>query len=478
MSVSRRDFMKALGSGAMLFCMSGCRQLTRRSAAGRPPNILLIVSDDQGYRDLGCYGGTEIKTPNLDRLAREGVRLTDFYVTWPACTPSRGSLLTGRYPQRNGTYDMFRNDKVDSDYLYPPSEYAVSWEMIGGMDTREVLIPKVLRQGGYVSGIFGKWDLGQLHRFLPQQRGFDEFYGFTNTGIDYWTHERYGVPSMRRGNTPTVEDKGAYATELFAREALRFARSHRDRPFFCYVPFNAPHGASNLQRPRPGVQAPLEYIRKHYGEYDAEQPHTREARRKRYMATVTYMDEKIGEMLDLLDELGVAENTLVVFFSDNGGSGSADNAPLRGGKSQMFEGGLRVPCLVRWPGVIPAGSVCREFLTSLEVFPTVVRAAGAECPPDVVVDGFDMMPILTGQRESPREEMFWERRGDRAARVGHWKWVQSQRGTGLFDLSQDVGEQRDLSVQRPEMLKHVKDRFAAWKESMEQAEPRGPFRDF
>ncbi|MBN2129152.1 MAG: sulfatase-like hydrolase/transferase [Sedimentisphaerales bacterium] len=478
MSWSRRDFMKALGSGATLFATSGCRQLTRRSGAGRPPNILLIVSDDQGYRDLGCYGGAEIKTPNLDRLAREGVRLTDFYVTWPACTPSRGSLLTGRYPQRNGTYDMFRNDKVDSDYLYPPDEYAVSWEMIGGMDTREVLIPRALRQAGYVSGIFGKWDLGQLHRFLPLQRGFDEFYGFTNTGIDYWTHERYGVPSMRRGNTPTIEDKGAYATELFARETLRFIRSHKDRPFFCYVPFNAPHSASNLERPRPGVQAPLEYIREHYGEYDAEQPHTREARRKRYMAAVTCMDEKIGEMLDLLDEAGVAENTLVVFFSDNGGSGIADNTPLRGGKSQMFEGGLRVPCLVRWPPVVPAGSVCREFLTSLEVFPTILRAAGADCPPDVVLDGFDMMPMLTGRRESPRQEMFWERRGDRAARVGHWKWVQSQRGSGLFDLSQDVGEQRDLSGQRPEMLKHLKDRFAAWKESMEQAEPRGPFRDF
>jgi len=478
MSLSRRDFIAGLGCGTMLSGLLGCHPLMNRAGTRRPPNILLIVSDDQGYHDLGCYGNAEIETPNLDRLAREGVRLTDFYVTWPACTPSRGSLLTGRYPQRNGTYDMFRNDKVDDDYLYPPAEYAVSWEMIGGMDTREVLIPRALRRAGYVSGIFGKWDLGQLHRFLPLQRGFDEFYGFTNTGIDYWTHERYGVPSMRRGNTPTTEDKGTYATELFAREALRFMRTHKDRPFFCYVPFNAPHGASNLQRPRPGVQAPLEYIRQHYGEYDREQPHTREARRKRYRAAVTYMDEKIGEMLDLLDESGVADDTLVIFFSDNGGSGIADNSPLRGGKSQMFEGGLRVPCVVRWPGVVPAGTVCREFLTSLEVFPTIARAAGADCPQDVALDGFDMMPILTGAQASPRMEMFWERRGDRAARVGRWKWVQSQRGSGLFDLSRDVGEQQDLSVQRPERLERVKQRFAAWKEAMAQADPRGPFRDF
>jgi arylsulfatase A-like enzyme len=447
-------------------------------AVERPPNILLIVSDDQGYHDLGCYGSDVVKTPHLDRLAAGGVRLTDFYVTWPACTPSRGSLLTGRYPQRNGTYDMFRNDKVDYDYHYPPGEYAVSWEMIGGMDTREVLIPRVLGPAGYVSGVFGKWDLGQLHRFLPLQRGFNEFYGFTNTGIDYWAHERYGVPSMRRDNTRTDADRGTYATELFAREALRFIREHKDRPFFCYVPFNAPHGASNLERPRPGAQAPVEYTRKHYGAYDPKEPHTREAKRKRYMAAVTYMDEKIGRMLDLLDAQGLADTTLVIFFSDNGGSSAADNTPLRGGKSRMWEGGLRVPCIVRWPRRIPPGSVCREFLTSLEVFPTLVRAARGALPGDVVLDGFNMAEVLAGRQESPRKEMFWERRGDRAARVGNWKWVESSRGSGLFDLAKDIGEQRDLSQERPEVLGRVKGRFAAWKRRMDEADPRGPFRDF
>ena len=478
MRMSRREFVRALGYGTALLGLSGDAVLMAAPAGRRPPNILLIVSDDQGYHDLGCYGGTEIKTPNLDRLAAEGVKLTDFYVTWPACTPSRGSLLTGRYPQRNGTYDMFRNDKVDDDYLYPPSEYAVSWEMIGGMDTREVLIPRALRPAGYRSGIFGKWDLGQLHRFLPLQRGFDEFYGYTNTGIDYWTHERYGVPSMRRGNTPTTEDKGTYATDLFRREALRFIREQKERPFFCYVPFNAPHAASNLERPRPGVQAPLDYIREHYGPYDAEKPHTRQARRKRYMAAVTCMDEAIGEMLDLLDATGQADNTLVVFFSDNGGGGGADNAPLRGGKSRMFEGGVRVPCLLRWPGVISAGSVSREFLTSLEIFPTLCRAAGVEPPAGVALDGFDMTPVLAGRQTSRREEMFWERRGDKAARVGQWKWVESQRGSGLFDLATDIGEQHDLSETKPDVLAHVKSRFAAWAQRMNEAEPRGPFRDY
>lgn len=444
---------------------------TARAAKQDRPNILIIVSDDQGYHDLGCFGAEDVKTPHLDRLASEGVRLTSFYVTWPACTPSRGSLLTGRYPQRNGTYDMFRNDLVDFDVRYTPERYAVSPERILGMDVREVLIPRVLGRVGYYSGIFGKWDLGMLRRFLPLQRGFDEFYGFVNTGIDYWTHERYGIPSMYRNNTLTTEDKGTYATYLFQREAVRFLKENKERPFFLYVPFNAPHGASNLDRPRPGVQAPKKYIEM-YPDHDPKK------RRTPYMAAVTCMDDAIGEMLDLLDKQGLTENTLVIFFSDNGGGTGSNNQPLRGRKAQMFEGGIRVPCIVRWPKKLPAGKTCDEFLTSLEIFPMVLNAVGAKPPDDVILDGFDMLPVLQGKVKSRRTEMFWERRGDRAARVGHYKWVDSKRGKGVFDLSKDIGEKHDLRETKPEILSMLKARFAAWKNEMDQAEPRRPFQDF
>ena len=447
------------------------------AAQQAPPNILLIVSDDQGWRDLGCFGRKDILTPRLDQLAREGVRATSFYVTWPACTPSRGSILTGRYPQRNGLYDMIRNDMVNYGHRFTEAEYAVSPEMTLGMDLREVMISQPLRQAGYRCGAVGKWDGGRARRFLPLQRGFDFFYGFANTGIDYYTHERYGIPSMFRGNERTTADRGIYATTLFQREAARFLRENRERPFFLYLAFNAPHGAStfadNAARPgaKEGVQAPAEWLAK----YPDRNPTNGVTR---YLAAVTCMDAAIGELLDLLRQLGLEQNTLVMFFSDNGGSGNGGNAPLRAGKGALFEGGLRVPFIARWPGHIPANTETAELLTTLEVFPTLLAAAGVKPPPGLALDGFDMLPVLQGKAKSTRNEMFWQTRDGRAVRVGSWKWVDSAKGGGLFDLSADLGEKTDLSAARPAMLEQLKGRFAGWRKDMDAAEPRGPFMDY
>ena len=459
-----------------------------------PANIVLIVSDDQGYRDLGCFGSKEILTPQLDRLAKEGTKLTQFYVTWPACTPSRGSILTGRYPQRNGIYDMIRNEAPDYGYKYKPGEYEATFERIGGMDTREVLLPKLLKSAGYVSGIFGKWDLGVHRRFLPLARGFDEFYGFVNTGIDYYTHERYGVPSMYRNNTPTTADKGTYCTDLFEREATRFLKTHHKKPFLLYLPFNAPHNASNLhptirageQGPEstkklyPHLQAEAGFTERKFGKYGEKlfKVPNRAAKRLEYAASITAMDAAIGRVLDLLDHYQVADNTLVIFFSDNGGGGASDNTPLRGAKGQMFEGGLRVPCIIRWPGRVPAGKTSDAFLTSLEILPTLLKSCQVKPPQDIILDGFDLLPVLQGETPSTRNTMFWQRRHDIGVRVGDWKWVNSSRGSGLFNLKTDIGEQQDLSATHPEKLKELKQHFARWKKQMNAAEPRGPFRDY
>lgn len=450
--------------------------LATASLAAAPPNIVLIVSDDQGWPDLGCMGLKPIETPNLDRLAAAGVRATQFYVTWPACTPSRSSLLTGRYPQRNGLYDMVRNDLVNYGHRFTEEEYAVSPEMTLGLDPKERTLGDLLKAAGYACGVVGKWDMGQARRYLPLQRGFDFFYGHGNNGIDYYTHERYGIPSLFRGNVRTQEDKGTYVTEVFRREALYFVNEHAGRkPFFLYLPFNAPHGASTLAEDnggqKPGVQAPEAYKARFRDK-------VKDEKLAGYYGAVTCMDEAIGAVMEAVAQAGQTENTIFLFLSDNGGSGNGGNAPLRGSKSTMWEGGLRVPFLLAWPGRVPAGRVTDEFLTSLEILPTLLAAAGTTTPKDLDLDGFDMLPVLRGDQPSPRTEMFWQRRSDRAARVGPWKWLESAKGKGLYDLRSDPGETRDLSSEKPEVLEMMRGKFAAWRAAMDATEPRGPFRDY
>jgi arylsulfatase A-like enzyme len=467
--------------------LGGLWLAAQTSGADRPPNILLIVSDDQGWPDLGCIGSKPIQTPHLDRLAKEGVRLTNYYVTWPACTPSRGSILTGRHPLRNGLYDMVRNDLVNYGHRYTEQEYATSPEMTLGLDVREKTLGDVLRAAGYRCGMVGKWDMGQARRFLPLSRGFDFFYGHGNNGIDYYTHERYGIHSMFRGNERTKEDQGTYATELFKREALRFVRgdtnpkrergTDKTQPWFLYLCFNAPHGASsfgadaNDPKSRSGVQAPDEYVAK-YAEANLT------GSLKRYYAAVTCMDDAIGEILEQIRQQGDADNTLILFQSDNGGSGNGGNTPLKGAKSTLWEGGLRVPLVAHWPGTIPAGRVSDEFATTLELMPTLAAAARAKLPEGVTLDGHDLMPVLRGQSASPRKQMFWEFRGQKAARVGNYKWIESERASGLYNLASDVGEKNDLSADRPDLAADIRSRWAAWRKEMDAAEPRGPFRDY
>lgn len=445
--------------------------------AAPPPNIILIISDDQGWPDLGCIGSKPVQTPHLDRLAAEGVRATNFYVTWPACTPSRGSMITGRYPQRNGLYDMVRNDLVNYGHRYTPEEYAVSPEMTLGLDPKEVTLGDMLSRAGYRCGMVGKWDMGQAKRYLPLQRGYHFFYGHGNNGIDYYTHERYGVPSMFRGNARTEEDRGAYATDLFKREALKFMSESTGKPFFLHLAFNAPHGASTFgsdkDKPKSteGVQAPEAYVAQFRGKVQSE-------KLARYYGAVACMDDAIGALLEQLRAAGQDKNTLILFLSDNGGSGNGGNAPLKGSKGSMWEGGLRVPFIAWWPGHLPAGKTTDEFLTALEILPTCLAACGTSPGKDITLDGFDMLPVLRGEKKSPREAMFWQRRGDRAARMGNWKWLDSGKGRGLYDLSTDLHEDRDLSAQRPDILQIMQDRFAAWRKEMDACEPRGPFRDF
>jgi len=464
---SRAAVVVTLVVGVSLGLHESPRAAADEAVSSRKPDIVLIVADDLGYSDLPAFGNTEVKTPALDRLAKEGVRLTQFYVSWPACTPSRASILTGRYPQRCGLYDMIRNDMVNYGHRYTEAEYSLSPEMTLGLDLRERTVGDVLRSAGYTSGMIGKWDSGRARRYLPPQRGFDFFYGFANTGIDYWTHQRYGIESMYRGNE-RIEAEG-YSTDLFGDEAVEFVKRAGDRPFFLYLAFNAPHGASNLEKDT--YQAPAETLAL-YPDLDPQ------AKATEYLAMITRMDERIGKLRRALEETGRAENTLIFFTSDNGGGANKSNRPLRGNKSSLFEGGVRVPAIAWMPGKLPAAATCDEFLTTLELLPTLAALAGASPPADVKLDGFDMLGAIAGKEKSQRTKMFWQQRGNRAARVGRYKWVSSEKGSGLFDLAADVGEQTDLTTSDPQTAARLEAEFAAWREEMDAAEPRGPFRDY
>ncbi|MEX0716679.1 MAG: sulfatase-like hydrolase/transferase [Planctomycetaceae bacterium] len=434
----------------------------------RRPNIVFLFTDDLGYADIGCYGNDEVKTPHLDRLASQGVRFTDFSMSSSICGPSRSALITGRYPQRNGVYDNIRNDRVNHGFRYDAYEYSISPEMTLGLDVREITFGDAVKAAGYRTGVVGKWDMGQARRFLPLQRGFDFFYGHGNNGIDYWTHRRYEVESLFRGNE-RIEDEG-YATNLFGREGERFIRENKDRPFFLYLSFNAPHGPSNFDR--TGPQAPDEALAL-YPDRDPKEAKTR------YLANISSMDANVGRVLAALDELELAENTVVFFSSDHGATRIGNNGPFRGVKGQFFEGGIRVPLIVRWPGRVEPGSTIDDWYASLDLFPTFVSIAGGELPEGVKYDGFDMTPRLLNETDSsPRREMVWGLQNERAVRVGSIKWVRAPRFEGLFDLAEDPGEQNDLVEAKPDLLAKMHVRWDEWKKEMEDSEPRGPFRDY
>jgi arylsulfatase A-like enzyme len=466
--LDRRRFLQLSSAGALAQALPAQR--------ARRPNIVFLYADDLGYRDIGCFGDPDVRTPNLDRLAADGIRLTDFHVAAPVCGPSRSGLLTGRYPLRNGLFTNIRNDITDYGHKYNRMDYATSPEMTQGLDLREVTIAQRLKDAGYRTGIVGKWDSGRDYPFLPLQRGFDFFYGFANTGIDYFTHERYGVPSLFRGNEQ-IEEEG-YATDLFRREAIGFIEKSKDRPFFLYLPFNAPHAPSNLEK--TGPQAPEKYVRM-YGQPPG-------SAHVRYMANVTCMDDAIGAVLGKLKELNLENDTLVMFASDNGGTKVGSNGPLRGWKGDVYEGGHRVPFIARWPGRIPKGKVSNEFAGTLDVFATWLKLGGGVSPASIKLDGYDILPVLTSGAASPRKEQYWEMFGSRAGRFGNWKWVtQGKRGNPpspsapgeLFNLADDLGEKHDLGKENPKMLREMKERCDNWMREMAQAETRGPFsRDY
>ena len=449
---SRRSFLRrAIGTGIAGLAFS-C--VGRSAQASEKSNIVLMFLDNIGYGDLGCYGSREVKTPRIDRLAAEGVRCTDFYIASPSCMPSRGALLTGRHPVRNGLNEqIWRTDSRDQI----------------GLPHREVLLPQYLAEAGYVSGCFGKWNIGFAPGSRPTDRGFDEYFGNISGNCDYYTYVYNGKNDLYRNTEPAKAE--GYSTYVFADAACEFIERNKDRPFFCYVPFNAAHYPNPRNKP-PGTpclwQAPDDAFTR-YG-YS---PATLDER-KRYRAVLTALDDGVGRVLDQLDRLNLTKKTIVIVLSDNGafliparGMECGSNAPLRGHGTSLWEGGIRIPCIVRWPGRIKPGTVCRKPLSSMDFVPMALRASGLALPSDRVLDGKDPTAALAGKGSSPHKYLYWRWGSNSAAiRMGRYKLLREKQSTSqnwqLFDLQTDIGETANLVSTKPELAEHLRTEFERW----------------
>jgi arylsulfatase A-like enzyme len=423
--------------------------ISQAADAGRPPNLVVIVTDDQGYADVGFNGCQDIPTPNLDSIAVAGVRFTNGYVSYSVCSPSRAGLLTGRYPQRFG------------------HERNPAWQPENprsGLPLSETLLPAALGRVGYVSGIVGKWHLGAYPHFHPLERGFAEFFGHLGGGHRYFPDEltiretaeaRNEAESyrlwIRRNHEPVRTSH--YLTDEFSDEAVRFVERHKDSPFFLYLAYNAPHAP---------LQAPEPYLLRF--------PQITDQRRRTYAAMVSAVDDGVGRLLGKLRELGLEQDTLVVFLSDNGGPTSdnaSDNRPLRGHKGSPWEGGIRVPFVAQWPGRIPKGLVYEHPVISLDIFATIAALAQAPLDPDRPLDGVNLMPFLTGEKSGAPHEAIYLRMFDRgifAVRSGNSKLVIPTRDSApqLFDLGDDICESRDIAASHADELHRLEQLRTAW----------------
>lgn len=418
-------------------------------AAGKPPNFVIIFTDDQGYGDLSCFGGMHVNTPRIDQMAAEGARLTSFYVAAPVCTPSRAGLMTGCYPTRIG---MGRGSK-HGVLLAGDTK---------GLNPNEITIAEVLKHAGYRTAMFGKWHLGDQPEFLPTRQGFDEFIGLPYSHDIHPFHPRqdkYQFPSLPwlEGEQVVEEDPNAdYLTKRITEHAVKFIAANRDRPFFLYIPHPIPHAPLHVSPPfMESVSSDI--VAKLKEEASNIDYRTRD---KLFHQAIAEIDWSVGQILDTLAANGLDDNTLVLFTSDNGPPRNtlfASAGPLRGHKGTTYEGGMREPTVIRWPGKIAAGVVKDQLMTTLDLLPTLAKLAGAEVPTDRIIDGKDIWPTLTTNADSPHEAFFYHSGNTlKAVRSGKWKLhTRKSKPYELYDLETDVSERVNLIKTNPEVVNRL-----------------------
>lgn len=418
--------------------------LNHSSAADSKPNIVYFLVDDLGYADCGFNGGKDIRTPNIDKLAKEGAVLKSYYVQ-PVCSPTRSALMTGRYAIHTGVYNVVRP--------------GAPW----GLPLAERLLPQALKEVGYTTAICGKWHLGEFYSdYTPTHRGFDHQYGHFFGALDYFKHDRDGKMDWYRDDKPLVEE--GYTTHLVSKEACRLVREQSaDKPLFLYVPFN-------------GIHSPHQ-VPDSYTEPYKDLPKLRQT----IAGMLSAVDEAIGQITAALDEKGLRQNTLIIFSSDNGGPspGTATmNTPLRAGKATIYEGGIRVASFATWPGKIPAGITIDEPMHAVDWFPTLVKLTGAPAEQKLAPDGLDIWPVLTQGAKSPHEALLLPGMAPdkMALRMGDWKLLlnpsdkdaedakASEKSSGkmeLYNLAADIAEKNNLATTQPEKLAELRTRLDA-----------------
>jgi len=460
--MARRDVSSVLISvffASSLFSYAAAQPAAR---ANTKPNVVLILMDDMGYGDIGSYGVKDARTPNLDRLAREGVRLTDAYANASNCSPTRAGLISGQYQQRYG---------IEWPLGSAPGDSA------RGLPATGTSLPALLKKNGYATGLIGKWHLGFKPEFGPNAHGFDEFFGFVSGAVDYYTHRRGdGTPDLYENTTPV--EVPAYLTDEITRRAVGFVDHHSTGPFFLEVAYNAVHwpfeppdmpASARHGPPQPAAAGDQSL----YQGPNATVPATRAD----YVRMLERADEGVGKILTALEARGLAKNTLVIFTNDNGGEWLSRNAPLSNRKSTLWEGGIRVPLILRWPGHLPANKSSAQVAITMDLTASILGVTGSAIPPTYRLDGVNLLPTLSGQSPLVERQLFWRIKRpheQRAVRSGRWKLLQDvgNQGPGnfyLFDVSADPGERHDLTAEHPEVVGKLSRALDAWEKDVDSS---------
>lgn len=427
------------------FAAGACASLAAASAAAvaqtpAKPNVLVFLVDDMGYGDIGSYGVTDIRTPHLDRFAKQGVRFVNSYSNGPVCTPTRCGLITGRYQQRYG---------LEWALVPAQSEY--------GLAADRPTLPRMLKDAGYRTAMFGKWHLGVKPQYGPNAHGFDEYFGILGGNVDHYAHKNVNGTADLYENTEPVVREG-YMTDLLTERTVSYLDKHAASaakdPFFVYVAYNAVHWPFQP----PG--RPDERTRETWNT----------GSRADYARMVEGIDTSVGAILAKLDEHKLAANTIVVFTNDNGGERFSRNAPAFHHKATLWEGGIRVPTLMRWPGTIPAGKVSMTPMITMDLTATIAAATGVQPPPDRPFEGIDLLPVITGQKPGTERLLFWrinrDDRKQKAVRRGRYKYVQDGSIEMIFDLDQDPSERQDIAPAQPKLLAELRQSIVAWEKDI------------